>query len=72
MPRVTKSVSAHAKHKKVITVQEVDYIKLQSSQTLNQCSMLFVIEKTKKELLGLYGLQGLTLQLENLICHIQN
>ena len=63
MPRVTKSVIAKAKHKKfylqqrVITGLEVDYIKLLNSPTLNLCNMHLEIEKTKKEMLGLYGSQ---------------
>ena len=56
MPRVTKSLAAKAKHKKVlkpqkvIMVLEADFLKLLSNQILNLYNMLLGIEKIKKKL----------------------
>ena len=60
MPRVTKSVTAKAKHKKVLNLlkvimePEVDCIKLQNNQTLNLCNMHLEIEKIKKRFRSLW------------------
>ena len=57
MPRVTKSVTAKAKHKKVLKVlqkvimePEADYLKLLSNLISNLFSMHLEIEKIEKEL----------------------
>ncbi len=54
MPRVTKSVTAKAKHKKVlsatkvITALEVDYLELQSSLILKSLQYAFRDRKNRK------------------------
>ena len=53
-------------------VQGVGYIKQLNNQALSLCSMLLEIEKTEKELLGIFGLQELMLPQENLVHRIQN
>ena len=61
MPRVTKSVTAKSKHKKVLKPQraimelEVDFIKQLNNQILSLFNMLLEIEKIKKEFLDHYG-----------------
>ena len=61
MPRVTKSVTAKAKHKKVLNATKVimeqgaDYIKLLNNQILNLFNMLLEIEKIEKEISDHYG-----------------
>ena len=63
MPRVTKSVTAKAKHKKVLSklpkvIMELEagFIKLLSNQILKHFNMLLEIEKIEKEILDLFGL----------------
>ena len=78
MPRVTKSVSAHAKHKKILKSTKGHYgarsrlYKTAKQSNIKSMQYAFRDRKNKKEILGLYGLQGLTLQLENVTYHIQN
>ena len=61
MPRVTKSLTAKAKHKKVLNLQkaimvlEVDYSKLLSNQISSHFNMHLEIEKIEKEILDLFG-----------------
>ena len=56
MPRVTKALSAKAKHKKVLTATKGHYgarsrlYKTQNNQILNLFNMLLEIEKTRKGL----------------------
>ena len=61
MPRVTKSVTAKAKHKKVLNSTkkgimelEADYIKQLSNLILNQCNMHLEIERIKKKSFPLF------------------
>jgi len=78
MPRVTKSVTAKAKHKKVLVLPkvimelEVGFLKLQSNLILNHCNMLSEIEKIEKEHLDLYGLPESMLVQESLVFHIRS
>ena len=64
MPRVTKSVTAKAKHKKVLSllkdimVQEVDYIRQQNNLILSLFNMRLEIEKIKKDHLDHYGFKN--------------
>ena len=61
MPRTTKSVTAKAKHKKVLSatkgimVLEVDYLELPSSLISSLYNMLLEIERIRKEHLGHFG-----------------
>ena len=61
MPRVTKSVTARAKHKKVLKAlkdtleREVDFIKLLNNLILSHFSMHLEIEKIKKDPSDHYG-----------------
>ena len=60
MPRVTKSLTAKTKHKKILKATKghygaVGYIKQLNNLILNLCNMPSGIEKIKKELLGPYG-----------------
>jgi large subunit ribosomal protein L20 len=68
MPRVTKSVTAKAKHKKVLSATKGHYgarsrlyLELQSNLILNLFNMHLEIEKIEKENLEHYGLQELML-----------
>ena len=51
-------------------VQEVDYIKLLNNQISNHYNMHLEIERIKKGLSGLYGLQELMPDLELSLIHI--
>ena len=64
MPRVTKSITAKKRHKKVLTSTKghyvaVGYIKLQSNPILKHFNTLSAIGKIEKEHLDLYGYQEL-------------
>ena len=71
MSRVTKSVTAKAKHKKVLKSTKghygarSNYIKLRNSLILNRCNMPSGTEKIEKEHSDLFGLQELMLVQEN-------
>ena len=64
MPRVTKSVTAKAKHikflsklQKVTMEQEVGFYKTAKQSNINHFNMHLEIEKIEKEILDLFGLQ---------------
>ena len=60
MPRVTKSVTAKVRHKKVLSStkghygQEADYIKQQNNLILNLYNMLLEIENKKRSFRSLW------------------
>ena len=62
MPRVTKSITAKSKHKKVLKSTkghyglEADYLRLQQSN-IKSYNMPLEIEKIAREVLDLYGFQ---------------
>ena len=62
MPRVTKSVTAKAKHKKVLNSTKGHYGArsrlFKTAKQSNLCNMHLEIGKIKKEYLDLYGYQG--------------
>ena len=61
MPRTTKSVTARAKHKKVLSATraimalEVDCLEPLNNLILNHYNMHLEIERIRRELLGLCG-----------------
>ena len=65
MPRVTKSVTAKAKHKKVLSATKGHYgarsrlFKTAKQSNIKSMQYAFRDRKTKKEYLGHYGLQEL-------------
>ena len=76
MPRVTKSLKAKSRHKKVLKSTKGHYgarrklLKLLSSQILRLCSILLEIEKIEKEILDLFGFPESMLQPESTGYHI--
>ena len=76
MPRVTKSVTAKAKHKKVLSATKGHYgarsrlFKTAKQSNIKSMQYAFRDRKNKKEYLDLYGFQELMLPQESLVCHI--
>ena len=76
MPRVTKSVTAKTKHKKVLSATKGHYgarsrlYKTAKQSNIKSLQYALEIEKIKKERLGLYGYQELMQVQEILEFHI--